>query len=438
MHLIASAFLLFFGLCAHAQTLASLSRSLENLVRTVSPSVVQIQARDVANRPSGGSGVIVDAEGYVVTNAHVIGAARTIQVRLAAPTAGKSVLRPAGQLVPAKLIGVDRETDIAVLKIEHQGVKPLPLGNSEALEQGQLVLALGSPFGLENTVTMGVVSSTARQVRPDGPMIYIQTDASINPGNSGGPLIDTEGNVVGINTFIVSTSGANAGVGFAAPSDIVRTVYEQIRNNGRVRRGQIGIQAQTITPELAKGLGLPQETGVIVGDVAPGGSAEAAGIQVRDILVSLDGKPLENARQFGVNVYQRAGKTVILEILRGTNQLTKQVAILDRPPMPEDILSQAAAASVSIPQLGILALTLDEKTTPLLPKLRRLSGVVVAGPLSEADSFLAGDVIYELNQTKTASVSDLQKSLSTLKPGDTVVVQIERGNQLQYVTTEVR
>lgn len=300
------------------------------------------------------------------------------------------------------------------------------------------MLALGSPFGLENTVTMGVVSSTARQVRPDGPMIYIQTDASINPGNSGGPLIDTEGNVVGINTFIVSTSGANAGVGFAAPSDIVRTVYEQIRSNGRVRRGQIGIQAQTITPELAKGLGLPQETGVIVGDVAPGGSAEAAGIQIRDILLSLDGKPLENARQFGVNVYQRAGKTVALEILRGTNKLAKQVAILDRPPEPEDILSQAAAGSVSIPQLGILALTLDEKTTPLLPKLRRLFGVVVAGPLGEADSFLPGDVIYEVNQTKTASVSELEKSLSTLKPGDTVVVQIERGNQLQYLTTEVR
>jgi serine protease Do len=423
---------------ADAQTLTALSRSFETLVQTITPAVVQVQARDLMNRPSTGSGVIIDPEGYIATNAHVIGPSRNIQVRLATAATGKSVVKPAGQLVPAKLVGMDRETDIAILKIEQASVKALKLGNSEALKQGQLVLALGSPFGLENTVTMGVVSSTARQVRRDGAMIYIQTDASINPGNSGGPLIDTEGNVVGINTFIVSTSGANAGVGFAAPSDIVRTVYEQIRKNGRVRRGQIGIQAQTITHELAKGLKLPQESGVIVGDIAPGAPAEAAGIQVRDILLTMEGKPLENARQFGVNVYQRAGQTVTLEILRGSTKLSKQVAILEREPEPEDILSQAAGASVHIPQLAILALTLDEKVTPLLPKLRRLYGVVVGAPFGESDVFLAGDVIYEVNQTKIATIDDLRKAVADMKPGDSVVLQIERGNQLQYVTMDVR
>lgn len=431
--------LLSFTAIAQAQSLATLSKSLEAIVDRVTPAVVQIQARDITNRESTGSGVIVDGDGHIVTNAHVVGPSRTIRVRLHTTTPAKSVLKPAGKLVPAKLIGMDRETDIAILKIDPPpGLQPLKLGNSEALRQGQLVLALGSPFGLENTVTMGVVSSTARQIRPDQPMIYIQTDAPINPGNSGGPLIDTDGSVVGINTFIVSSSGSSAGVGFAAPSDIVRTVYEQIRKNGHVRRGQIGIQAQTITPELAQGLSLPQDWGVIAADIAPGGSAEAAGLQIRDIVLTLNGKTLENARQFGVNLYSHAGQTVTVELIRGKDKLTKQIAVLERPAEPEDVLAAASAGATVIPRLGILALDLDEKVTPLLPRLRRLAGVVVATPIGEQDPLLPGDVIYELNQTKTGTIADLQKALASSQAGETVILQIERLNQLQYVTFELR
>ena len=440
------------------RTLAGLSRSFEQTVEQVSPAVVQIIARELASEDdtgqtrmvrgqrSSGSGAVVDPDGYIVTNAHVVGFARRVQVLL--PLAAdkrvalKSVLKPAGKLIQARVIGTDRETDIAVLKIEEKGLKTLQFGDSEELRQGQLVFAFGSPFGLENTVTMGVVSSPARQIRADHPMIFVQTDAPINPGNSGGPLVDADAHLVGINTFIVSTSGTSGGVGFAAPSNIVRSVYEQIRKNGRVRRGQIGIQAQTITPEMARLLGLDQDWGVIVGDIRPGGSAEAAGIQIKDILLTLDGKHLENARQFGVNIYQRTGETVTIELLRGKEKLSKQVAVLERPKDTDQILSMVNEETNQVKKLGVLALTIDEKITPLLPTLRRLAGVVVAGVVSEpaghSDALFASDVIYTVNDTAVSSFEDLQKALQPAKSGESVVLQVERLGQLQFLVIEVQ
>jgi serine protease Do len=269
-------------------------------------------------------------------------------------------------------------------------------------------------------------------------MIYVQTDASINPGNSGGPLVDTEGAIVGLNTFIVSSSGANAGVGFAAPSNIVRSVFQQIRTTGRVRRGQIGIQAQTITPQLAAALKLPQDSGVLVGDIVPSGSAEAAGLQIKDILLTLDGKPLENARQFGVNIYQKAGETVKLEVLRGAERLSKEVAVLERPKDTDQILSMAAQDVNVVAHLGIVALDVDAKTAPLLPALRRLDGVVVAAGIDDNDDFLPGDVIHAINDGKVANLPALRAALQTVKAGDSVAVQIERRGQMQYVVVEVR
>ena len=194
---------------------------------------------------------------------------------------------------------------------------PLPLGDSDTLRAGQLVFAFGSPLGLDNTVTMGVVSAVGRQLEPDDPMVYVQTDAPINPGSSGGPLVNAAGQVVGINTMILSQGGGNEGLGFAAPSNIVRAVYDQLRANGRVHRGSIGAVVQSITPVMARALDLPQDSGAIVADVDLDGPAGVAGLRVGDIVVALDGKPIENGRQLDVNLYRRAaGDVAQLDVLR--------------------------------------------------------------------------------------------------------------------------
>lgn len=425
------------------------------MVDQIDPAVVQIVTRGFtqddsdatilrANRGSG-SGVLVDATGYVVTNAHVVGGFRRIEVLL--PQAAddriraRSVIKPNGKLVSAEIVGLDRETDIAVLKIAGGNLPYLKFGDSEKLRQGHLVFAVGSPFGLENSVTMGIVSSVARQTRPDDPMIYIQTDASVNPGNSGGPLVDADGEIVGINTFIVSKSGGNEGIGFAVPSNIVKSVYEQIREFGRVRRGQIGIVVQTITPRLSEAMQLPRDWGVLVADVASGSAAAAAGIEVKDIVVSVNGRPMENGRQFGVNIYQNAGRTVKLELLRGGKPLTLDVAVLERPKDPDRVLAMATADSNLVAKLGILAVELDEKVTPMLPSLRRSAGVVVAGVVSDASTednrLHSGDVIYEVNNAGVRSLADLKRELEPMKHGQPVAVQIERAGQMQFILLEI-
>ena len=222
---------------------------------------------------TSGSGAIVDADGYIVTNAHVVENATRLEVELSSATSGvatgRSIVKRRGRIVPARIVAIDHETDLAVIKIETSGLPTLRFGDSDLLRPGQIVMAFGSPLGLDSSVTMGVVSAVARQLQPDDPMIYIQTDAPINPGNSGGPLIDTEGRLVGINTLIFTQGGGSEGIGFAAPSNIVRNVFTQIRKSGHVLRGEIGITAQTITPLLAEALQLSGEGGVIVSDVDP-------------------------------------------------------------------------------------------------------------------------------------------------------------------------
>jgi serine protease Do len=440
---------------AQPPSLRWFSQSVQKLVEQASPAVVQINAQGlgrndetgstrVKNERGGGSGVIVDPEGYIVTNAHVVGGSMKIQALLPEKNADQrfaSILKPAGKLVDAEVVGLDRETDIAVLKIAAKDLPTLKLGHSEALRQGELVFAAGSPFGLQNSITMGIVSSVARQVRPDDPMIYIQTDASINPGSSGGPLLNADGEVVGISTFILSESGGNVGVGFAVPSDIVRTVYEQIRKYGRVRRGQVGLVVQTITPALAAALELPNETGAIVADVVPGGPAAVAGIEVKDVISSLNGKVMENARQFGVNVYQKAGQTVTLEILRRGEKKTVEVAVTERPKDPDRLMSLVSKDQNLDPRLGILAVDLDEKVMPLMPTVRKFSGVVVVGAVEDgaaaAAGLRAGDVVYEINNRPVKSLKELISATHDVKPGRPVVLQIERSGQLQFVEVDL-
>jgi serine protease Do len=301
-----------------------------------------------------------------------------------------------------------------------------------------LVLAVGSPLGLQNSLTHGVVSATLRQLDPESPMVYIQTDAPINPGNSGGPLLDAEGRVAGINTMIFSQSGGNEGLGFAIPANLAKDVYLRLRKDGRVRRGAIGVIPETITPALASALGLDRDSGVILSDVAPDGAAEAAQLEPGDVVLSIDGKPLREARDLALAVFQRTpGDQLIMEIQRGKERMSKTVAVVERKSEPSQMEDLANSATLVRP-LGILAVTVDEKVTTILPDLRRLSGVAVAAVPAEYaglnPGLLAGDVIYSLNTRRIASLDDLRGALNDKKPGDAIALQVERLGQLIYVT----
>jgi serine protease Do len=425
--------------------LERLSDEFTALAQRVSQSVVRIEAKGlatgqgpggtnlVARSRSTGSGVVVDPEGYVVTNAHVVDGAERLQVFLLAPSRG----------VPAKVLGLDRETDLAVLKLEgEKDLTALSFGDSENLREGQLVFAFGSPLGLENSVSMGVVSAVARQLRPDDPMIYVQTDASVNPGNSGGPLVDSGGRVVGLNTAILSQSGGSEGIGLAVPSNIVRAVYERLRSakGGRFRRGTIGVRAQTITQALAAGLSLPKEGSVILGDVAPDSAAEKADLRVGDVVLALDAKPMQNGRQFEVNMYRKEpGTTVTVTVLRDGRRQDVPVVVAEKPEDPERFVALVEAEKNLVPRLGVLAVELDDEVVKLLPQLRGTEGVLVAARAREGteEDLTPGDVIYAINGVSVRSLSELRTVVERTKRGEPLVFQVERKGQLQYLTQEV-
>jgi len=440
--------------------LSDLSKSLQALSAKVSPSVVQIfvtgyappdeEDQAATGEPqlerSSGSGVIVDPDGYIVTNAHVVENATRIEVELpfeaSGGAAGRSILKRRGRTVGGQIVAIDHETDIAVVKVEARGLPPLMFGDSDALRPGQIVLAFGSPLGLESSVSMGVVSAVARQLTPEDPMIYIQTDATINPGNSGGALVDTEGRLVGINTLIYTQSGGSEGIGFAAPSNIVRNVFSQIHKYGRVRRGEIGVNTQTITPLMAEALGLTFDAGVVLADVAANGPAGKAGLEPGDIVLSLDGKTMENGRQFRINVYTRGvGEQVAIEVRRGTRTLTVRVPVVERENDTGQLEALISTQQV-IRNLGIIGLDLTAKIAELLPTVRRDKGVVVARvtpetPYSQQGRLQPGDVIYAMNGRPVNGVEELKAAMAELKSSAAAVVLIERQSTLMYLAFRV-
>ncbi len=299
--------------------LKQLSSSFEDVSQHCGQAVVQIFARSyvpaegtssggelLTAEDSSGSGIILSPDGYILTNAHVVKGARAVKVQLNMRMTADT--RDAGErgrshALTGTIVGIDHDSDLAVVKVDRRDLPYLSFGDSDELKQGQIVLALGNPLGLDNSVSMGVVSAVSRQIKPDDPMVYIQTDTPINPGNSGGPLVDTDGHVIGINTFILTQSGGSEGIGFAIPGNIARDVYQQLKTQGHVHRAQLGIVGQTITPDMAAGLKLETDHGVIISDLEPDGPAARAGIQVDDIVTGMNGRSIVSLHQMEARVF---------------------------------------------------------------------------------------------------------------------------------------
>jgi serine protease Do len=439
-------------------TLRKLNESVDALIRKVSPSVVQILVTGygpleesqrgntgvvIGRQRAIGSGFVVDPDGYVITNAHVVSGAQVVQIVLPSGNPDgtlRSLLSSKTNILPARIVGVSREIDLALLKIDNLKDKldALPIASYRNLRQGEVVLAFGSPEGLRNTVTLGVISSVARQTDPDSPMVYIQTDAPINPGNSGGPLVNVDGAVVGVNTFILSQSGGNEGLGFAIPSSVVSVAYQQLRKFGHLHRVEVGIGVQTITPVLAAAMNLPRSSGVIISDVQPDGPAMAAGIRVGDVLLSIDGRmaesiPYVSFRLMSVN----SGDKVHLEVQRGPHRLSFDVPVIERMDNMDQITALADPEKNLVRPLGILGIEIDKKIAAMASDLRDPFGIIVAARSSDASSEVplqTGDVIRTLNGQPMTTLDRLRQALADLKPGSPVVLQIQRDERLLYVS----
>src|SRR5271155_3592274 len=441
------------------EDLRKTDQSVGALIRKVSPSVVQIlvsgygQVEETEHGTTGvvigrqraiGSGFIIDPSGYVITNAHVVKGAQRVQVVLSSANSDDSAeaaLSARTSLVSARIIGVTSEIDLALLKVDVSGLRALKLATYRNLHQGESVFAFGSPEGLRNTVTHGIISAVARQTDPDSTMVYVQTDAPINPGNSGGPLVNVEGEVVGVDTFILSESGGNEGLGFAIPSSVVNVAYHQLRKFGHLHRTEIGIGIQTITPTLATALKLPRAYGVIISDVKSNTPAMAAGSQIGDILVSVAGRSAENLPFVGLQFLSRdTGEKVHLEVLRGGQQLAFDVKVMEPPRDMDQLAALADPEKSLVPALGILGVEINDKVAAMAPELRDPFGILVAARAAGASvevPLATGDVIRTLNGEPMTTLDRLRATLKALPPGASVALQIQRDDRLLYVAFTV-
>jgi serine protease Do len=441
---------------AAQNALLQFNNALEGLAARVCPAVVQIlvtgygplheenrsETALIVRQHAVGSGVIVDSTGYIMTNAHVVEGAQRIRVALPLPSDGRPVPEGKRRILDARLIGVHKETDLALLKIDGTNLPTLELLTQPRPRVGQLVFAIGSPEGLQNSVTMGVVSAVARQADPAKAMTYIQTDAPINPGNSGGPLVDMNGSVVGINTFILSSGGGSEGLGFAIPARVVGFVYHSLRKYGHVHRVEIGAAAQEITPTLADGLQLPQHWGVIIADVKPGGPAAAAGLRINDVVLFADERRIDTLPQLSAALYLHSLDQVLrLEVLRGKDKLTLFIPAIEHRDQMDELFDAADPEKNLIPRIGIIAVDLTPDLISKVGDLRMKSGVVVLGRAADLilpDTGLqTGDVIHSLNTTPIPDTAALREAIQKLKTGDAVVLQVERSDGLTYLSFEM-
>ena len=375
-----------------------------------------------------GSGFIINPGGYIVTNNHVVDGATTIQVKLAD-----------GRELSAKVVGRDAKTDLALIKVEATGLPVIPLGDSSRLQVGEPVMAIGNPFGLEQTVTSGIVSAIGRVIGQGPYDDFIQTDASINPGNSGGPLIDARGQAVGINAAIFSQSGGSVGIGFAIPVDQAKSVVTQLAATGHVARGWLGVSIQPLTPELAKGFGLPAANGALVASVQDGSPAARAGVKAGDVITEYDSRKVGRSSDLPRMVADTpAGRPVSLTVVRDGKPLTLTATIAA---LKDESRQAAAAGGGEQPSLGLGVETLTPGAAHDLG-LPVAHGVVVrsvgdGSPAADA-GVRPGDVIVEVDHHRVASVAEMKRALERHPKNAPVVVLLRREDQSLYVAMDTR
>ena len=366
-----------------------------------------------------GSGFIIDSDGYILTNNHVVAGADEIKVTLFNK-----------KEYSGKVVGRDEKTDIALIKIkEPNGDLPVAtLGDSDALEVGEWVIAIGNPFGLQGTITQGIVSAKWRKIGAGPYDDFIQTDASINPGNSGGPLFNMRGQVVGINTMIYSPSGGNVGIGFAIPINLARSVVTQLKERGRVVRGWLGVVVQKVTPELAESFGLKEGYGALVADVDRNGPAAEAGIENGDIIIQFDGKEIREMEDLPLRVAETpVGKKVDIVVLRNGKKKTLTVKIGEMKDREEQVASGGSGEKEDI------GITVQSITPELAQRygLPRKEGVMIAqvepGSPAEEAGLRPGDIIQEINRIPIKSVGDYNAAMRKLKPGENILFLVRRG-----------
>jgi len=429
-----------------------LSRTFISVAKQIKPAVVNIDVVEKTKRssvqlPEGfpqipglgtprrqkgtGSGVIISPDGYILTNNHVAGDAEQINVKLAD-----------GRELKAKVIGKDTETDLAVIKVDAQNLTFARLGDSDKLEQGEWVIALGSPFGLQQTMTAGIVSATGRDLGVAAGQFtnFIQTDASINPGNSGGPLINMQGEVVGINTLIFSQTGTSSGIGFAIPANLATKVYAQLIKSGRVTRGYLGVSLKPVSPSLAKAVGYSGTDGALVDDLPKDYSpAASAGLRSGDVIVEFEGKRVTSPKQLTEMVADTpVGKPTQLKYIRDGRTETATVKLGERPSRPGESDRPDQGDPEEAP--GKLGISVSDITPSMARemKLRFSTGVAVTrvqpdGPAAEA-GIQPGDVIHRVSRMPIANRQEYFKALSSLGVEKEITLQIERDGRLSFVS----
>lgn len=374
-----------------------------------------------------GSGFIISADGYILTNAHVVNEADEVIVKLTDK-----------REFQARIIGIDRRSDVSLLKIDASNLPKVTLGDPDQLKVGEWVVAIGSPFGLENTLTAGIVSAKGRALPQENYVPFIQTDVAINPGNSGGPLFNLKGEVVGINSQIFSRSGGYMGLSFAIPIDVAMNVQNQLKAGGRVSRGWLGINIQEITKELADSFGMKNTNGALVAGVEKGSPAEKGGLDAGDVILRFDGKPIVSSSDLPRVVgATKPGKEVPVEILRRGATRIMNVAVGEMPTDEKDEARPAKGpAKVEPNRLG---LTLRELSPQQKKRLNGKNGLLVTGAEGGAAQagIRRGDVILAVNNTEVQNVDQFNKLIQAAQSGKTVALLVQRGDSTLYVPVKV-